>query len=237
MCLGRSASWEKQSIVRDLLMEAVRYGNDPEVRARLDQVIEGSLDTKKIEELIGEKYGCIRTNRRSMCVRSAEGDAGTRANARRLQPALYRVVLRRSVYAAWRQVLSTGNRAPLRDSHVFEIVRSGRASVDVGSAADESVRADHLRTEAAISGREAGGEHSSRQGLHRVAGCDAHRSGAATISGVAAHWGGAGRLRRGRLETPGDLCTGTRDRGWSQQPERRSHDGFETNAVRRDRFG
>ena len=40
--------------LKDLLIEAVRYGNDPEVRARLWQVVDHSLDQQKLRELLEE---------------------------------------------------------------------------------------------------------------------------------------------------------------------------------------
>jgi len=41
--------------LRDLLIEAVRYGNDPEVRARLYQVVDHSLDPEAIRKLLDER--------------------------------------------------------------------------------------------------------------------------------------------------------------------------------------
>ena len=41
--------------LRDLLIEAVRYGNDPEVRARLWQVVDHSMDRQKLQELLEER--------------------------------------------------------------------------------------------------------------------------------------------------------------------------------------
>ena len=41
--------------LRDLLIEAVRYGNDPEVRARLWQVVDYSMDRQKLQELLEER--------------------------------------------------------------------------------------------------------------------------------------------------------------------------------------
>ena len=41
--------------LRDLLIEAVRYGNDPEVRARLWQVVDNSMDRQKLQELLEER--------------------------------------------------------------------------------------------------------------------------------------------------------------------------------------
>ena len=40
--------------LRDLLIEAIRYGNDPEVRQRLWQVVDHSMNTEKFRELINE---------------------------------------------------------------------------------------------------------------------------------------------------------------------------------------
>lgn len=40
--------------LRDLLIEAIRYGNDPEVRQRLWQVVDHSMNTEKFRELIAE---------------------------------------------------------------------------------------------------------------------------------------------------------------------------------------
>ena len=41
--------------LRELLIEAVRYGNDPAVRARLQQVVDSSLDQQKLRELLDER--------------------------------------------------------------------------------------------------------------------------------------------------------------------------------------
>lgn len=41
--------------LRELLIEAVRYGNDPEVRARLWQVVDHSLDQSKLRDLLDER--------------------------------------------------------------------------------------------------------------------------------------------------------------------------------------
>lgn len=40
--------------LRELLIEAIRYGNDPEVRQRLWQVVDKSMNTEKFRELIDE---------------------------------------------------------------------------------------------------------------------------------------------------------------------------------------
>ena len=40
--------------LRELLIEAIRYGNDPEVRKRLQQVVDHSMNTEKFRQLIAE---------------------------------------------------------------------------------------------------------------------------------------------------------------------------------------
>lgn len=50
--LGR-LTFEDRSL-RELLLEAVRYGDDPEVKARLNQVVDSSLDTSSIRKLLEE---------------------------------------------------------------------------------------------------------------------------------------------------------------------------------------
>ncbi|MDO4547530.1 MAG: helicase-related protein [Clostridia bacterium] len=51
--LGK-ATFNNKSL-RDLLIEAVRYGNDPEVRARLWRAVDNSLDRKALRDLLEER--------------------------------------------------------------------------------------------------------------------------------------------------------------------------------------
>ena len=51
--LFRSVSFDNKSL-RDLLIEAVRYGNDPNVRAKLNQVVDRSLDPQVFRDIIAE---------------------------------------------------------------------------------------------------------------------------------------------------------------------------------------
>lgn len=51
--LGRVTFEDKP--LRELLIEAIRYGNDPEVRARLHRVVDNSLDTNAIRKLLQER--------------------------------------------------------------------------------------------------------------------------------------------------------------------------------------
>ncbi|MEO8495029.1 MAG: helicase-related protein, partial [Planctomycetota bacterium] len=70
--------------LRDLLQEAILYGNQPEVRAKLREKVKGALDHARLQELIEERslgHETIDTSR----VREIRATM-ERANARRLQP-------------------------------------------------------------------------------------------------------------------------------------------------------
>lgn len=74
----------KDRSLRDLLIEAIREGNKPEVRAKLDRVIDAELDVERIRSLIEERFlvhEAFTTSR----VREIR-DQMERAQARKLQP-------------------------------------------------------------------------------------------------------------------------------------------------------
>lgn len=70
--------------LRDLLLEAIRYGDHPDVRARLTQVVDKALDRSRLQELIHER--ALATD--SMDIRKVQKirEDLERAEARRLQP-------------------------------------------------------------------------------------------------------------------------------------------------------
>src|SRR5205807_2457293 len=70
--------------LRELLIEAVRYGDSPEVRARLTQVIADAVDRKQIEDLLEER-ALAHDSMDASRVRRVREDL-ERADARRLQP-------------------------------------------------------------------------------------------------------------------------------------------------------
>lgn len=70
--------------LRDLLVEAIRYGDKPEVRAKLDQVIDGALNRERLEELLSQHALSQDTLSYSRVQQIRE--AMERAEARRLQP-------------------------------------------------------------------------------------------------------------------------------------------------------
>jgi len=70
--------------LRDLLIEAIREGDKPEVKAKLDQVIDAELDVERIRSLIEERFLVHETFNTSR-VREIR-DQMERAQARKLQP-------------------------------------------------------------------------------------------------------------------------------------------------------
>ncbi len=80
--LGKVSFGERR--LRDLLVEAIRYGSDPEVRARLDQVVDDALDRDYLEGLLKQRaLACdVMDIRRVMEIR----EEMERIEARRLQP-------------------------------------------------------------------------------------------------------------------------------------------------------
>jgi hypothetical protein len=70
--------------LRELLVEAIRYGEQPEVRARLTQTVENAFDRERIQELIEQRAIAPDTMDVSRVYRIRE--EMERAEARRLQP-------------------------------------------------------------------------------------------------------------------------------------------------------
>jgi SNF2 family DNA or RNA helicase len=70
--------------LRDLMIEAIRYGEQPEVRARLNQVVAHAFDRKQVQDLIEERALAHDAMDASRVYRIRE--EMERAEARRLQP-------------------------------------------------------------------------------------------------------------------------------------------------------
>jgi len=70
--------------LKDLLLEAIRYGADPEVRARLHRKVEGALDTQHLETIIRRNALCeeVMDEQRLFAVK----EEMEKAEARKLQP-------------------------------------------------------------------------------------------------------------------------------------------------------
>ncbi|HVA23198.1 MAG TPA: helicase-related protein [Chloroflexota bacterium] len=70
--------------LRKLLVEAIRYGDQPEVRARLHQVVDTALDRRHLQDLLEER-ALVRDSLDASQVRRIREDM-ERSEARRLQP-------------------------------------------------------------------------------------------------------------------------------------------------------
>jgi hypothetical protein len=70
--------------LRELLVEAIRYGDQPEVRARLHEVVDNAVDQQRVRELLAER-ALIRSSLSRATVEEIRRDM-ERAAARRLQP-------------------------------------------------------------------------------------------------------------------------------------------------------
>ncbi len=70
--------------LKDLLIEAIRYGSDPEVRARLLRRVEGALDTRHLQDIIKRNALCeeVMDEKRLFAVK----EEMEKAEARKLQP-------------------------------------------------------------------------------------------------------------------------------------------------------
>ncbi|RMG95850.1 MAG: DUF3883 domain-containing protein, partial [Deltaproteobacteria bacterium] len=73
-----------QKALRELFMEAIRYGNDPEVRARLEREAEGAVDRQHLQRLLDER--ALVHDSMDVSRVQAIREAMERAHARRLQP-------------------------------------------------------------------------------------------------------------------------------------------------------
>ncbi|MEJ5337556.1 MAG: helicase-related protein [Thermus sp.] len=70
--------------LKDLLLEAIRYGDRPEVRARLQEAVEGAVDPEALKALLEERALAREVLDRARVLRVRE--EMERAEARRLQP-------------------------------------------------------------------------------------------------------------------------------------------------------
>lgn len=76
-------AFENHSL-KDLLMEAIRYGESPEVRQRLDRVIDGALDTRHLNDII--RRNALVDTAMTLEQLFAVKEQMDKAQARKLQP-------------------------------------------------------------------------------------------------------------------------------------------------------
>lgn len=122
--LGR-VTFEGKTL-RDLLLDAIRYGDDPEVRARLNQVVDASLDTAAIKDLLKE-YALTSDVMDASSVNAIREDM-ERMEARKLEPHFIQAFF----MAAMKRL---GGRVEAREPGRFEVleVPFSVRSMDMGA--------------------------------------------------------------------------------------------------------
>ncbi|MBK5938211.1 helicase-related protein [Halochromatium roseum] len=70
--------------LKDLLVQAIRYGEDPEVKARMDQVIEGALDAEHLKDIL--RRNALVEQHMGLEALYAVKEEMEKAEARKLQP-------------------------------------------------------------------------------------------------------------------------------------------------------
>ena len=107
--------------LRDLLKDAIQYGNQPEVRAQMDQVIDESVGVG-LKELMDER--ALATETMQTATIEELKRQMDEAHARRLQPHF--------IEAAFKQEFAEfGGRIPRRETDRFEITRVPQQLIDV----------------------------------------------------------------------------------------------------------
>lgn len=126
--LGSLRFGDKQTL-RELLVEAIRYGDQPIVRDRLNRVIDGSVNREEIERLIAEN--ALYQSEPSLNVREI-AEAMERANARRLQPH-YIASFFREAFALLGGKLKPREEGRYEISHVPSILRQRGRQIGRGA--------------------------------------------------------------------------------------------------------
>ena len=128
--------------LRDLLLDAIRYGDQPEVKARLFQVVDKALDRQHLRELV-EGRALTHDSMDVTRVRQIREDM-ERAEARRLQPHF----IASFFLEAFKLLGGTiHEREPKRYEikHVPAVIRNRDREIGRGEAVLHALRAHHLR--------------------------------------------------------------------------------------------
>ncbi|MBM9518988.1 DUF3883 domain-containing protein [Desulforhopalus vacuolatus] len=98
--------------LKDLLVEAIRYGEDPEVKAKMHEVIEGALDSDHLREIL--KRNALVEQQMGLEELYAVKEEMEKAEARKLQPYFIRAFFAEAFQ-------SLGGDMRLREANRFEI--------------------------------------------------------------------------------------------------------------------
>src|SRR5216684_1558873 len=101
--------------LRDLLIDAIRYGDSPEVKAELFRKVDGAVDTEAIERLVAERK--LTSEGMDLSTVAAIREQMERAQARRLQPHFISAFFREAF-------VLLGGRIVEREKGRFEILRA-----------------------------------------------------------------------------------------------------------------
>ena len=74
----------EEKALRELLMEAIRYGSDPDVKARLDQAVDDAVDRHRLQELLA-RQALVQDDMDTTRIQQLREEI-ERAHAQRLQP-------------------------------------------------------------------------------------------------------------------------------------------------------
>src|ERR1700730_18633447 len=101
--------------LRNLLIDAIRYGDSPEVKAELFRKVDGAVDTEAIERLVAERK--LTSEGMDLSTVAAIREQMERTQARRLQPQFISAVFREAF-------VLLGGRIIEREKGRFEILRA-----------------------------------------------------------------------------------------------------------------
>jgi SNF2 family DNA or RNA helicase len=116
--------------LRQLLIEAIRYGNDPKVKARLNQVIEDKLDRDHLRDLLEEHALSHETLDATKVMRIREDME--RVEARRLQPHFIAAFFREA-FAQLGGTMREKEARRFEITHVPAIIRSRDRQIGIGA--------------------------------------------------------------------------------------------------------
>ena len=212
--------------LRELMVEAIRYGEQPEVRARLDTAVDHALDRGRLQDLLEERALAHDAMDASRVHRIREDMV--RAEARRLQPHYVESFFRE----AFRRL---GGAAKQREARRYEITHVPAPVQESGPpdrhrrAGATALRAHRLREVAGCASRPApGGVRVSRAPVARCG--DRPDAGATPRSPEAGRRAGR-RARRGR-PTPRALLPGACHPGCEPDADRGTPCRLQAHALR-----
>ncbi|MCC6973387.1 MAG: DUF3883 domain-containing protein [Anaerolineae bacterium] len=116
--------------LRSLLVEAIRYGDNPEVRARLEQKVDNAVDQNHVRELL-ENQSLITTSMDTSQIMRIREDM-ERASARRLQPYYIKSFFLQA-FEHWGGTIHERERGRFAINHVPAVIREWAKTFNLGA--------------------------------------------------------------------------------------------------------